>query len=453
MRRLKLLLIDDEADFLELLRMILTRKGYDVLTARNGADGLGTLHTTGDVDVVLTDLLMEGMSGLEVLAQVKAEFPDTEVLIMTAYGSIETAVDAMKQGAFSYYIKSNDPEEILMSLEKIHKIRQLESRNAALSASAESESGAMLTSRSPSFKRALDHALKAAGTDVNVLLLGESGVGKEVFARFIHENSARRQEIFLPVNSYAFSDSMLESELYGHEKGAFTGSLGQRVGRFEAADKGTLFLDEIGDLPLSTQVKILRTIETREISRIGSNTAIPTDFRLLSATNRNLTEAIRDKTFREDLYYRISTMVIEIPPLRERPEDIPLLFEHFLAKAQREIKKTITKVDEELKARLFQYTFPGNVRELKNTVERLVVLSENGVLKDQGLFEKAVAAGMTLPRSPADQTLRQVRQRAERQHILAVLEHHNGDLPMVAATLDISLRQLYNKLNEYGIEK
>lgn len=452
MRRLKLLLIDDETDFLDLLRMILTRKGYDVLTARNGADGLQHLQSAGGVDVVLTDLLMEGMTGLEVLSQVKSGYPGTEVLIMTAYGSIETAVEAMKQGAFSYYIKSNDPEEILMALEKIDKIRQLESRNAALNA-AQSESGAMLISRSPSFKRALDHALKAAGTDVNVLILGESGVGKEVFARYIHQNSARSNEVFLPVNSYAFSDSMLESELYGHEKGAFTGSVGQRTGRFEAADKGTLFLDEIGDLPLSTQVKILRTIETREISRIGSNTVIPTDFRLLSATNRNLAEAIQDKTFREDLYYRISTLVIEIPPLRERPEDIPLLFEHFLAKAQREIKKTITQVDDELKARLFQYTFPGNVRELKNTVERLVVLSENGVLKDQGLFEKAAAAGMIAQRSPVDQSLRQVRQRAERQHILAVLEHHNGDLPMVAATLDISLRQLYNKLNEYGIEK
>ncbi|SCZ77935.1 sigma-54-dependent transcriptional regulator [Acidaminobacter hydrogenoformans] len=452
MRKLKLLLIDDEADFLELLRLILTRKGYDVTTASSGADGLRHLQSARDFDAVLTDLLMDGMTGLEVLNQVKSDFPQTEVIILTAYGSIETAVEAMKQGAFSYYIKSNDPEEILMSLEKIKKILFLESKNAALH-EAQSTGSAMLESRSPAFRQALDHALKAAATDVNVLLLGESGVGKEVFARFIHENSARCQEIFLPVNSYAFSDSMLESELYGHEKGAFTGSTSQRTGRFEAADKGTLFLDEIGELPLSTQIKMLRTIETREISRIGSNTLIPTDFRLLSATNRSLLEGIREKTFREDLYYRISTIIIEIPPLRERSEDIPLLFDYFLEKAQREIKKTITRVDEGLKEKLFRYTFPGNVRELKNTVERLVVLSEDGVLKDHGLFEKAASAGMVLNRPSVDQSLRQVRQTAERQHIIAVIEHCSGDLPNVAEILEISLRQLYNKLNEYGIQK
>jgi DNA-binding NtrC family response regulator len=452
MRKLKLLLIDDEADFLELLRRILARKGYDVTTASNGADGLRALQSTRDFDVVLTDLLMEGMTGIELLSHVKSEFPQLEVIILTAYGSIETAVEAMKQGAFSYYIKSNDPEEILMSLEKIKKILFLESKNAALH-EVQSAGGAMLESRSPAFRRALDYALKVAATDVNVLLLGESGVGKEVFARFIHENSARRNEVFLPVNSYAFSDSMLESELYGHEKGSFTGSAGQRTGRFEAADKGTLFLDEIGELPLSTQIKILRTIETREISRIGSNTLIPTDFRLLSATNRSLTEAIRERHFREDLYYRISTVTIEIPPLRDRPEDLPLLFEHFLEKAQREIKKTITRVDEGLKEKLFRYAFPGNVRELKNTVERLVVLSEGGVLKDPGLFEKAAAAGMISTRPVMEQSLRQVRQTAERQHIIAVMDHCAGDLPRAAEVLEISLRQLYNKLNEYGIEK
>lgn len=452
MRKLKLLLIDDEADFLELLRMILTRKGYDVTTASNGADGLRHLHSTRDFDAVLTDLLMDGMTGLEVLNQVKSDFPQTEVIILTAYGSIETAVEAMKQGAFSYYIKSNDPEEILMSLEKIKKILFLESKNAALH-EAQSTGGAMLESKSPAFRRALDHALKAAATDVNVLLLGESGVGKEVFARFIHENSARRHEIFLPVNSYAFSDSMLESELYGHEKGSFTGSTGQRTGRFEAADKGTLFLDEIGELPLSTQIKMLRTIETREISRIGSNTLIPTDFRLLSATNRSLLEGIQQRSFREDLYYRISTIIIEIPPLRERSEDIPLLFDYFLEKAQRDIKKKITRVDESLKEKLFRYTFPGNVRELKNTVERLVVLSENGVLKDPGLFEKATSAGMVLNRPSVELSLRQVRQTAERQHIIAVIEHCGGDLPKAAEILEISLRQLYNKLNEYEIQK
>jgi DNA-binding NtrC family response regulator len=440
MRKLKLLLIDDEADFLDLLRMILTRNGYEVTTAQNGADGLEKLRSAGPFDVVLTDLLMDGMTGLDVLGAVQTDFPETETIIMTAYGSIETAVDAMKHGAFSYYIKSNNPEEILMALEKIQKIRQLETKNSVLS-DLQTSGGAMLNSQSPAFNRALDHALKAAQTDVNVLILGESGVGKEIFARFIHEHSTRSREVFLPVNSYAFSDSLLESELYGHEKGAFTGSAGQRIGRFEASDKGTLFLDEIGDLPLSTQVKILRTVETREISRIGSNTLIPTDFRLLCATNRNLSEAIREKTFREDLYYRISTIILEIPPLRERCEDIPLLFEHFLAQAQRDIKKTITRVEDSLKEQLFHYNFPGNVRELKNVVERLVVLSEDGVLKDQGLFSKPAA----------NQSLRHIRQSAERRHILAMLEQHNRDLPKVAAVLEISLRQLYNKLNAYGI--
>lgn len=338
---LKLLVIDDEADFRELLKIILEKKGYIVDIAHSGEMGINMINKN-EYDVVLTDMIMDGISGIKVLEHVKSLDCGIECIIITGFGSVENAVDAMKNGAFSYFIKSNNPQELIFDIEKVKKIKLLSKENSVLKKEFK-KSEFILTSKSPLLKKTIKLAEKAAQTDLNVLILGESGVGKEVIARYIHMCSRRKNEIFMPVNCYSFSDSLLESELYGHEKGSFTGSNSMRVGRFEASHNGTLFLDEIGDIPLSTQIKILRNIDRKEIERIGSNKVIKTDFRLISATNKNLNEAIADKNFREDLYYRISTVIIEIPPLRKRKEDLPILIDYFLHKTQLETKKGLRK--------------------------------------------------------------------------------------------------------------
>ncbi len=442
MHSLRLLIVDDEPDSIALLKIMMERQGYEVTTTTSGAFALELFKSEESFDVVITDLIMSGVSGLDLLAEAIEKHPDTETIIMTAYGSIETAVTAMRQGAYAYFIKGNDPEELLLDLERIEQMKRLKRENQSFRALASGNKEYLMASKSPIFQKALDHARKVAATDVSVLLLGESGVGKEVFAEYIHSCSQRKDQIFMPINSYAFSDSLLESELFGHEKGAFTGSTECRVGRFEAADSGTLFLDEIGDLPLSTQVKILRTLETKRLTRIGSNREIQSDFRLISATNRDLKSAIEVKSFREDLNYRISTMVIRIPPLRERPEDLPLLIDHFLQITQKRMNKTIDRISDVLMKKLMSYHYPGNVRELKNIMERLVVLSDRGILTDHGFFDS----------QPTDLSLKSVREEAERRHIAILLGRHNGDMRAVAEILEISLRQLYNKVRDYHLK-
>ncbi len=442
---LKVLIVDDELDFRNLLNIILKRKGFETMMASNGVEAKEILKKY-TFDVVLTDLVMEHCDGISLLKHITTNYIETETIIMTAYGSVENAVEAMKLGAFSYFIKSNDPQEIIFDLRKIQKIRKLHNENQMLRDSIV-DHNMMLNSKSKTFCRALEYAKKAANSNANILILGESGVGKEVFAKFIHMNSPRKDQVFMPVNCYSFSDSLIESELYGHESGAFTGSTGKRIGRFEAADQGTLFLDEIGDLPLTTQIKILRNIEDREITRIGSNTPIKTDFRLISATHKNLNEAIEESNFREDLFYRISTVIIEIPPIRERKEDIPILVDHFIEKASLELKKKLNYIDPILKKMLYTYEYPGNVREMKNIIERLVVLSSDGKLT----VDEGFSLG-TQRLEAKKQSLKEVRQQAERKHIIATLNKFDHDFNRASSILEISSRQLYNKCKEYGIK-
>lgn len=444
---LKILVVDDEIEFRELLKIILQKKGYIVDMADNGEMAINMINSE-EYDIVLTDMMMDGMNGIQVLEYVKSLDNGTECIIITGFGSIENAVDAIKNGAFSYFIKSNSPQELIFDIEKIKKIKMLSKENNLLKKEF-GKSEFILTSKSPLVQKTIKFAEKAAGTDSNILILGESGVGKEVIARYIHMCSNRRNEIFMPVNCYSFSDSLLEAELYGHEKGSFTGSNSMRIGRFEASNNGTLFLDEIGDIPLSTQVKILRNIERKEIERIGSNKTIKTDFRLISATNKNLNRAIVDKNFREDLYYRISTVIIEIPPLRQRKEDLPILIDYFLQKIQMETKKRIEKIDENLLGVLMNYDYPGNIRELKNIIERLVVFAEGSILtlndiKHYDIFSKADTMDNCI-------TLKQVRQSAEKNYIIKILENNDYKIDKCSKILDISSRQLYNKINEYDI--
>lgn len=453
LKAMKLLLIDDDMEFSELLSLILKRKGYSVDMASSGETGLEMMKRNA-YDVVLTDMRMAGMSGIDVIRAIKSlsypEFVEPECIMITGYGSIDNAVDAIRNGAFSYFIKSKDPESLIFDLEKIRKIRALERENVKLKAD-HPHSEYMLQSKSPSFMKLLTSAQKVAKTEANVLLLGESGVGKEVLARFIHHSSNRQDQVFMPVNCFSFSDSMFEAELFGHEKGAFTGATEARVGRFEAAHNGTLFLDEIGDLPHNFQVKLLRSIENKEIERIGSNRSVKTDFRLISATNKNLESAVTDKSFREDLFYRLNTITLVIPPLRERKEDLPLLIDFFLKSISHDMKKKIMTMDEHVIDKLVRYHYPGNVRELKNIVERLVVFSDGPVITMDDLMSNPVLPldEIDLDEDTSDTALRRIRLAAEKQHIQKIMAQTHDNVELAAKLLEISTRQLYNKLGQF----
>lgn len=449
----KILIVDDEKNFRELLKAILKKRGYEAHCAKNGLEAVKMMDVDY-YDIVITDLMMDGMDGMELIKHIKSNNLDTKAIIITAYGSIENAVEAIKEGAFSYFIKSNSPQELLFEIEKITKINKLSFENSILKTQV-SNLDAMLNTKSEKFANVLELAEKVARTDANVLILGESGVGKEIITRFIHQKSERAENILVSVNCHALPESLLESELYGYEKGSFTGSLSTRKGRFEAAEGGTLFLDEIGDIPLSSQVKILRSIENKEIERIGSNLPIKVDFRLICATNKDLNKEILDKQFREDLYYRISTVTINIPPLRERKEDLPMLIDFFIKKSQEELKKDIRSIDKELMKFLMEYDYPGNVRELKNIIERLMVMAEGREItlsdaKKYNIFSNTLEKEDY--REAEDRSLKAVRAIAEKKYISKILKENDLNMDETANILQISSRQLYNKIKEYDIK-
>ncbi len=445
----KILVVDDEEEYREVIRMILESKGYYVEDAPSGEEALKILERKS-YNLVLTDLIMKGMDGIKLIEEIKKEFSDIEVIIITGYGSVKNAVEAMKKGAFSYFVKSHDPEELLIEIEKLKKIETLEKDNEVLK-NEQNYSKFMLKTNNKKFRKILDIGKKAANSNVNILILGESGVGKEVFSRYIHNCSDRKDKHFIPVNCHALSQSLLESELFGHEKGAFTGALERRIGKFEAAHHGTLFLDELGDTSLSTQVKLLRAIEERKIERLGSNKSIDANFRLICATNKDLEKAIEDGEFREDLFYRISTITIEIPSLRDRKEDLPSLIDFFLEKSKTELKKNVNKIEKGVMDFLLSYDYPGNVRELKNIVERLVVLSEKGIIREMDIPEYKIKKKEVEIKEDI-KSLKDIRKEAEKKYIEQVLEKYEYNISQSAKVMDISRRQLFNKLTEYNLK-
>ncbi|QEK11625.1 sigma-54-dependent Fis family transcriptional regulator [Crassaminicella thermophila] len=444
----KILIVDDQEEYRETLDSILKSNGYYTDTASSGHEALEKLKKE-KFHLVLTGFIMSGMNGIDLLEVIKRDYSDTEVIVFTGYGLVKNAVDSVKKGGFDYFIKSQDPEELLTSIERLAKSRNFKNKNSTL-IKDKSTFPFILETSSERFKKVLDIGRKVANSNANVLILGESGVGKEVFARYIHQNSDRNSEIFVAVNCHAFSETLLESELFGHEKGAFTGAHERRIGRFEAAHEGTLFLDEIGDTSLETQVKLLRTIENKKIERIGSNKLIDVDFRLICATNRDIYKMVADSLFREDLFYRISTITVEIPPLRERREDLPKLINFFFKKAEFEFKKEIRRVEADVMRFLLNYHYPGNVRELKNIVERLVILSDNGIVKVEDIPEKKGVLNFSLD-SEKIKTLKEFRREAETEYIQSILTLCNYNMTETAKKLGISRRQLFNKLTEYGL--
>lgn len=449
----KILVVDDEEEFRNVYKLMLEFRGFEVSLASSGEEGLRFLEKEY-YDLVITDLKMEGMDGTELLRKIKEKSYNCEVILVTAFSTVENAVTAMKLGAFGYFIKGQDPQILLKEIDKLVKIKGLENANKTIKSSLMNYNY-LLETHSLKFKEVLRIAKKAAESNANILILGESGTGKEVIAKYIHQCSSRKEESFVAVNCQVFSDGVLESELFGHEKGSFTGAFEKRIGRFEEADKGTLFMDEIGELPLNTQVKLLRVIENKAIERIGSNKSIGINLRLISATNRNLEKEIREGRFREDLLYRINTITIEVPTLKDRKEDIPILINFFMDKYQNEMKKKINKMEDGLLEMLTNYDYPGNIRELKNIIERLVVLSDNGILRKRDMPSIKVSAQESAETEDLNilKPLREIRQIYEMKYIKLVLSRCGNNVSEAARVLEISRRQLYNKLDEYGMSE
>ncbi|MDU4862320.1 MAG: sigma-54 dependent transcriptional regulator [Terrisporobacter othiniensis] len=450
MDNFKILVVDDEIQYQEVINMILQSEGYKTKVASSGEEALEILKKE-EFNLVLTDLKMNGMDGIHLLEEIKNNYTNTYVMLITGFGTIKNAVEAMKKGAFGYFIKGNNPGELLREIEKVKK--ECESTEKV----EKINNKFLLDTKNYNFRKILRIAKKAASADVNVLITGESGTGKEVMARFIYENSKRKNEKFVPVNCQAFSSGLLESELFGHEKGSFTGAFNKRIGRFEEAHGGTLFLDEVGDIDLNTQVKLLRVLENRTIEKIGSNKPIDVDFRLICATNKDFYEAIENKEFREDLFYRINTISIHLPSLKERKEDLPMLIDFFLKKSSAKYNKKIIKVEDDVMNHLLNYEYKGNIRELKNILDRLVVLSENGIIR------KEFVSANVQPNIEPDcgnfiklediKPLKEIKQEAEANYIKKVLERFNGNITKSAEYLEISRRQLFNKIVEYNVKE
>ncbi len=446
--RFHVMVVDDERTQLEFVGGFLRKAGFEVVLMEDAAQALERFRD-GPFDLVLTDQRMPEMSGLDLLKSCRAVDPEVAVVIMTAYGSIETAVSAMQEGATDYLTKPLNLEELLLRVERIKRSHQLVRENTELKAALQERHRIEgIIGESGQMQEVLDLVRRVAPSDATVLLRGESGTGKELIAKAIHYASARRNGSLVKVNCAALPETLLESELFGHEKGAFTGAFAMRKGRFEIADKGTLFLDEIGDLPAHLQAKLLRVLQEKEFERVGSNRAITSDVRIITATHRDLEQLMRDGSFREDLYYRLNVVTIILPPVRDRRQDLPALIDHFLRKFAEKNGKTIQGFSREARDALLRYDYPGNVRELENLVERAIVLTRDDVV---GLGELPLTIKETRVTTDGQTNLSAVVEGIERRMIVDALGAANGVQTKAADSLGISERALRYKLRKYGI--
>jgi two-component system response regulator HydG len=449
---IRVLVVDDDEPHAEAVAESLERVGYECTVATSGREGLRLIEEQ-DFDIVLTDLIMDGVGGLEVLGKAKQELPDAEVVILTGHGTIKTAVTAMQAGATTYLTKPLDIGELRTVVDKASQSQRLARSNLELQRQLKEKFGFEgVVGNSPLMHSVVAKLQQIAPTSATVLIQGESGTGKELVAKALHVNGPRRNKPFVPLVCAALSENILESELFGHVKGAFTGADRERKGRFEHANGGTLFLDEVGDIPLSTQVKLLRALEAGEIVRVGTNEPIKVNVRIISATNRDLTDAINSGAFRQDLYHRLKVVSIKLPSLRSRREDIPLLFDYFLKEFSATHGKRIASLSPAARKALMAYNWPGNVRELRNTIESMVVMDSDGVLDVDDLTEDLQAA--TLPAADGaggshlvGQTLDEI----EKFYILETLKLTDGNREEASRILGIGARTLYRKLKEYGI--
>jgi DNA-binding NtrC family response regulator len=441
------LVVDDEFSVRDSLTGWFRKDGYRVECAANGNEALERLQQT-PFDVVLVDIKMPGMDGLELQRRIHDLLPQTIVIIITAYASVETAVQALKEGAYDYVTKPIDPDELSHMVRRATEQRRIAAENVRLREHVEQLSmPTTIVGDSEAMRKVLELVRSVAETDATVLIRGESGTGKELVAQTIHANSKRRYFPIVPVNCGALPESLLESELFGHERGAFTGAQYRRKGKIEMADRGTLFLDEVGTISLRTQVELLRVLETKEFTRLGGNKPIEVEFRVVCATNQDLEALVAAGTFREDLYYRLNVVSIHVPPLRERREDVPALAQHFLERYARQMNRPFRELDSRALDLLVRYDWPGNVRELANAVERALVVGSPPTVRATDLPVHLNGGGEPSA-DPADKL-----SDVERAHIIRILDRNGWNITRSAATLGIDRVTLYNKIKKYGLRR
>ena len=493
MPRPRIVLADDELNLRKVLGAILSRDGYEVLEARDGQEALALVGDNPGIAALITDLRMPRLDGMGLLRRIVADHPDVPVIMITAHGSVDSAVEAVKLGAFDYIEKPFEQTQIQQVVAKALKQHELDKRAPRAAQPAAFGGRYGLIGRSPVLEQVFGVIEKVADTPSTVLISGESGTGKELIARALHNNSSRKAAPFIKINCAAIPKTLMESELFGYEKGAFTGAVASKPGRFELADSGTLFLDEIGEIPVEMQVKLLRVLQESEFERVGGIKTIKVDVRLVTATNRDLQKEVAAGAFREDLFYRLNVVPVHLPPLRERRGDIPLLVEHFIARFNERLKKQITGVDDEALARLTAHPWPGNIRELENVLERTILFCEGPTIHAADLPPELVAnapaaaaaaqpsqpsaLGVPLAVPPASsvpnttppfgsampppstearasslkELVRQETERVERELIVRALEETGGNVTQAARKLKISRKSLQNKMKEFGL--
>ena len=450
------LVVDDKENILKLFGKILT-EGYQLTTASDGSRAL-SLVATGDFDVVVTDIRMPGAGGFEILAAVKARSPSTEVVMMTGYATVGDAVRAMKLGAYDYLEKPFDPDVAALTVARAAERRRLRDEAASLRRELEGvHSFHNLVGKSDRMRDVYRLLEQAASLDITVLLGGETGTGKELAARAVHYHSSRKERRFVPVNCGALPSNLVESELFGHARGAFTGAVSAKAGLFEEAEGGTLFLDEIGELPLATQVKLNRVLQEKEVRRVGDNAPVKVDVRVIAATHRNLRAEVQAGRFREDLFYRVNVFPILLPPLRERPEDVPLLAAHLLEKHARAMRRDISGFDPDALRLLTSYAWPGNVRELENAVERAAAITSGPMILPRDLPAELSAPASPLPPGPVlasmpyRDVLEQAQDKVSREYLVALLAEFHGNVTKAAARAGLERESLHRLLKKHGL--
>jgi len=447
--QVNILVVDDEESMRDSCQQALSQDGNRVEAAEDGLTGLAILEKES-FDLVILDLKMPGMSGMEVLKKIKEEDPEVVVVVITGYATIESAVEAMKEGAYDYIPKPFTPDSLRMIVERALEKRKLSLENVLLRTELRGRFGEeVIVGRSASMQKVEELVRQVAPTDSTVLISGETGTGKELIARAIHSQSNRRDKPFIVIDCGGLVESLFESELFGHIKGSFTGATETKYGRFEVANGGTVFLDEIGNISINIQAKLLRALQEKEITRVGSSQVIKVDVRIIAATNKDLLKCVNEQTFREDLFYRLSVVPIVLPPLRERGEDIALLADYFLGKYNKKREKSVTAISDEAMKVLTEYDWPGNVRELENVIERAVVLTRGGVIEPGDLWYYEVG-GKPASSSDADEVKSLAD--AEREHIIKTLKMSKGQIGKASETLGIDRKTLRLKMRKYEIE-
>ena len=452
-----ILVVDDEKNYLLVLSAVLEDEGYEVLTAQGGHEAL-EIQKSSDLDLILSDMKMPAMDGIELLENIKALDPDLPMIMMTAHGTVDKAVEAMQKGAYSYILKPFDNERLTIYVKKAVSMFQVVKENRRLRETVESQYRfGNFIGKSKPIRDVFETIRKVAPANATVLIEGESGTGKELVAKSIHFNSPRRNKPFIAVNCSALAESLLESELFGHEKGAFTGAVARKKGRFELADRGTLFLDEIGELSQNLQVKLLRVLQEKTFELVGGTRSITADIRVIAATNKILKEEMISGRFREDLFYRLNVVRIVLPPLKQRKEDIHLLVNHFIEKyaSERKVAVPVKGVDQEVDRLFFDYSWPGNVRELENLIERVMILCPNDTIRVSDLpmdFRDNVHNALHLEGIPSDATLYDTLATIEKAMIERALKMADNVQAHAAAMLGIGKSGLNQKIKKYNLD-